>query len=225
MAIEVGILGATGMVGQQFIALLANHPWFTVSWLGASERSAGKAYRDAAAWRLPRPLPERVAKMEVNAATPAGAPQAGVLGPRLLGRRRDRRRVRAGRPHHRQQLAQLPDGSGRAAADSRGERRSPGAARQRRLRPRLEGAHRHQPELRRRRLRDGAGAAAAVRVEDVAVDDAAGDFGRGLSGRGVVGHPGERHPVHRRRRRREDRNRDEQDPRLAASRARSSTIR
>ena len=52
-AIEVGILGATGMVGQQFIALLANHPWFKVTWLGASQRSEGKAYRDAAAWRLP----------------------------------------------------------------------------------------------------------------------------------------------------------------------------
>ena len=47
MTIEVGILGATGMVGQQFIALLAQHPWFKVTWLGASERSAGKKYRDA----------------------------------------------------------------------------------------------------------------------------------------------------------------------------------
>ena len=50
--IPVGILGATGMVGQQFIALLANHPWFRVEWLGASQRSEGKAFRDAAAWRL-----------------------------------------------------------------------------------------------------------------------------------------------------------------------------
>ena len=41
--IEVGILGATGAVGQQFIALLANHPWFKVKWLGASQRSEGKA--------------------------------------------------------------------------------------------------------------------------------------------------------------------------------------
>ena len=44
--IEVGILGATGMVGQQFIALLAEHPWFKVTWLGASQRSEGKTYRD-----------------------------------------------------------------------------------------------------------------------------------------------------------------------------------
>src|SRR2546425_11441478 len=72
--IEVGILGATGMVGQQFIALLADHPWFRVTWLGASERSAGKAYRNAAAWRLPNPLPEGIARMSVDAATPGRAP-------------------------------------------------------------------------------------------------------------------------------------------------------
>jgi aspartate-semialdehyde dehydrogenase len=80
MAIEVGILGATGMVGQQFIALLANHPWFTVSWLGASERSAGKAYREAAAWRLPNPLPDRVAGMKVDAAAPGRAPKLVFSG-------------------------------------------------------------------------------------------------------------------------------------------------
>jgi aspartate-semialdehyde dehydrogenase len=80
MAIEVGILGATGMVGQQFIALLAKHPWFTVTWLGASERSAGKVYRDAAPWRLPNPLPEEVARMSVDAATPGRAPKLVFSG-------------------------------------------------------------------------------------------------------------------------------------------------
>ena len=64
--IEVGILGATGMVGQQFIALLANHPWFKVAWLGASQRSEGKAYRDAAAWRLPTPAPADVSGLTVE---------------------------------------------------------------------------------------------------------------------------------------------------------------
>src|ERR1700748_1930525 len=68
MTIEVGILGATGMVGQQFIALLAQHPWFKVTWLGASERSAGKAFRDAAAWRLSTPLPDDVASLTVEEA-------------------------------------------------------------------------------------------------------------------------------------------------------------
>jgi aspartate-semialdehyde dehydrogenase len=78
--IEVGILGATGAVGQQFIALLANHPWFTVTWLGASQRSEGKAYRDASAWRLPTPLPDAIAKQQVNAAVPGGAPKLVFSG-------------------------------------------------------------------------------------------------------------------------------------------------
>src|SRR4051794_12058923 len=80
MAIEVGILGATGMVGQQFIALLEQHPWFSVKWLGASERSAGKKFCDAAAWRLPNRLSDRVAGMQVDAATPGRAPQLVFSG-------------------------------------------------------------------------------------------------------------------------------------------------
>jgi aspartate-semialdehyde dehydrogenase len=79
-SIPVGILGATGMVGQQFIALLADHPWFKVEWLGASERSAGKAFRDAAAWRLPNRLPDDVAKRVVNAAAPGEAPRLVFSG-------------------------------------------------------------------------------------------------------------------------------------------------
>jgi len=79
-AIPVGILGATGMVGQQFIALLANHPWFKVEWLGASERSAGKAFRDAAAWRLPNALPDDIARKVVNTATPGNAPKLVFSG-------------------------------------------------------------------------------------------------------------------------------------------------
>src|SRR5438105_7097667 len=75
--IDVGILGATGMVGQQFIALLAAHPWFRVTWLGASQRSEGKSYRDAAAWRLPAPLDDRIARLAVDAATPGRAPKLG----------------------------------------------------------------------------------------------------------------------------------------------------
>jgi len=80
MTIEVGILGATGMVGQQFIALLASHPWFKVTWLGASERSAGKAYRDATAWRLAAALPDDVAARGVDAATPGRAPKLVFSG-------------------------------------------------------------------------------------------------------------------------------------------------
>src|SRR5579864_637071 len=78
--IEVGILGATGAVGQQFIALLAAHPWFKVTWLGASQRSEGKAYREATAWRLPAALPDDVAKRQVDAATPGRAPKLVFSG-------------------------------------------------------------------------------------------------------------------------------------------------
>jgi aspartate-semialdehyde dehydrogenase len=78
--IEVGVLGATGAVGQQFIALLANHPWFKVKWLGASHRSEGKAYQEATAWRLPVPLPDDVARLGVDAATPGRAPKLVFSG-------------------------------------------------------------------------------------------------------------------------------------------------
>ena len=73
--IDVGILGATGMVGQQFIALLAKHPWFRVAWLGASHRSEGKAFAEATTWRLPAPLPDDVGRLTVDAATPGRAPR------------------------------------------------------------------------------------------------------------------------------------------------------
>jgi len=78
--IEVGILGATGMVGQQFIALLANHPWFKVTWLGASQRSEGKPYREATAWRLAAALPDDVSTLMVDAATPGRAPRLVFSG-------------------------------------------------------------------------------------------------------------------------------------------------
>src|SRR6195256_6461636 len=73
--LSVGILGATGIVGQRFIQLLENHPWFEVSWLAASDRSEGKPYAQAARWRLKTAIPERVAKMTVSPATPEGAPK------------------------------------------------------------------------------------------------------------------------------------------------------
>ena len=63
--IDVGILGATGVVGQQFVALLADHPWFRVTWLAASERSAGHRYGDLA-WRLPTRLPAETAALRVS---------------------------------------------------------------------------------------------------------------------------------------------------------------
>ena len=73
--LPIGILGATGMVGQRYIQLLENHPWFEVAWLAASDRSSGKTYGEAAKWRLDTPLPERIAKMTVAPAEPEGAPK------------------------------------------------------------------------------------------------------------------------------------------------------
>jgi aspartate-semialdehyde dehydrogenase len=77
--VDVGILGATGMVGQQFIMQLAGHPWFRIAWLGASERSEGKKYRDLP-WRLSVPRPAEVDDMIVEAAAPGRAPRLMFSG-------------------------------------------------------------------------------------------------------------------------------------------------
>lgn len=65
--LKVGILGATGMVGQRFISLLDGHPWFQVTTLAASPRSAGKTYEEAtgARWKMDTPMPEAVKKLQV----------------------------------------------------------------------------------------------------------------------------------------------------------------
>ena len=62
---SVGIIGATGMVGQRFATLLENHPWFEVKVLAASGRSAGKPYREAVGkrWAMETPIPETMADM------------------------------------------------------------------------------------------------------------------------------------------------------------------
>ena len=73
--IPVGILGATGVVGQRFIQMLERHPWFEVAWLAASDRSEGKSYAEAARWRLKTPIPSAVAAMRVSPAIPDGAPR------------------------------------------------------------------------------------------------------------------------------------------------------
>lgn len=73
--IPVGILGATGVVGQRFIQLLENHPWFEVAWLAASDRSEGREYAEAARWRLKTSIPAAVASMRISPATPDGAPK------------------------------------------------------------------------------------------------------------------------------------------------------
>jgi aspartate-semialdehyde dehydrogenase len=72
---RVGILGATGMVGQRFIQLLNNHSWFEVAWLAASDRSAGKTYGEACKWKLDTPLPPHIAAMTVMPNVPERTPE------------------------------------------------------------------------------------------------------------------------------------------------------
>ncbi len=73
--IEVGVLGATGMVGQHFVKFLQGHPWFALTWAGASDRSAGKKYSDATSWRLDGVMPPEAAGLTVQECKPGNAPK------------------------------------------------------------------------------------------------------------------------------------------------------
>jgi aspartate-semialdehyde dehydrogenase len=68
--LRIGILGATGVVGQRFVQLLENHPQFEITALAASDRSQGKTYREACTWRLPGDMPEGVRYIVVQAPAP-----------------------------------------------------------------------------------------------------------------------------------------------------------
>src|SRR6266851_8402 len=71
----VGVLGATGIVGQRFAQMLEHHPWFEVAWLAASDRSEGRPYAEAARWKMKTPIPSHVAGIQVSPARPEGAPK------------------------------------------------------------------------------------------------------------------------------------------------------
>ena len=77
---KVGVVGATGMVGQRFVSLLENHPWFRLAALAASPRSAGKTYEEAvgARWAMPTPMPGEAKKMVVMDAADVAAVAAKV---------------------------------------------------------------------------------------------------------------------------------------------------
>lgn len=78
--LRVGVLGATGMVGQRFIALLENHPWFEVVTVAASPRSAGRTYEEAVGrrWKMTTPMPAAVKKLTVMNVNEVKAVAAGV---------------------------------------------------------------------------------------------------------------------------------------------------
>ena len=73
--LKVGVLGATGMVGQRFVSLLEGHPWFDLTAVAASPSSAGKSYADAIAgrWTLPTPVPPAAAGLTVGDASHVSA--------------------------------------------------------------------------------------------------------------------------------------------------------
>src|SRR5579871_2324516 len=73
--VPVGVLGATGIVGQRFLQMLESHPWFEIAWLAASERSEGRAYAEAVLWRLKTPIPPIAASLTLSPAIPEGAPK------------------------------------------------------------------------------------------------------------------------------------------------------
>ena len=74
MSVRVGLLGATGAVGQRFVQLLTDHPTFEIAAVTASPRSAGESYRDAAKWRVDTPIPERIAELTVRETSPDALP-------------------------------------------------------------------------------------------------------------------------------------------------------
>jgi aspartate-semialdehyde dehydrogenase len=78
--LKVGIVGATGMVGQRFVSLLAEHPWFEVTAVAASERSTGKSYAEAVGgrWAMPTPMPTAIAKLVVKNAAKVDEVAGGV---------------------------------------------------------------------------------------------------------------------------------------------------
>ncbi|WP_455369652.1 aspartate-semialdehyde dehydrogenase, partial [[Eubacterium] cellulosolvens] len=77
--LKVGILGATGMVGQKFIEMLNGHPWFTIEAVAASERSQGVKYGDLAKWRLSTPIPESVKDLKICPVTPEAVGQVDLV--------------------------------------------------------------------------------------------------------------------------------------------------
>jgi aspartate-semialdehyde dehydrogenase len=115
---RVGILGATGTVGQRFIQLLERHPWFEVADIAASDRSVGKTYQQACHWKISGHIPEYVRKMKVKDCVPdldcdlvfSGLPSsmAGEGGERVC-----QCRIRGA-----QQFQESPDGRGCSVASA-----------------------------------------------------------------------------------------------------------
>ena len=121
---RAGVLGATGLVGQRLVKLLANHPWFELTEVAASERSSGKSYAEAVRWHLDAPIPEAARDLVVKGLDPSldcdfvfSALDSSVAGAA------EEDFARAGYPG-RQQFEKSPHGSRCPSADSRSQRRA-----------------------------------------------------------------------------------------------------
>ena len=203
--LKVGVLGATGMVGQRFLALLENHPWYDVTLLGASANSAGQKYADAVKgrWALKSQIPvgARRARREERLRR-EGDRRAGRL--RLLRRRHveggdgeARGGLREGRDAGRLEQLRPPRHPRRADDDPGGEpgarRRHRGAAEAARDEARV---HRGEAELLDPELRPGAPPAHEVRAEADRGLHLPGDLGRREDLRDLAGDGGQPHPLH-----------------------------
>jgi hypothetical protein len=202
---NVGILGATGAVGQRFIQLLADHPWFNITWLAASDRSAGKTYAEACHWRLDTPLPARIAKMVLAA---QHTRRCNTELPRIIFSSIDAPIARELEPKFAAAGCAVISNSSafRMAPDVRwscprstpitSSDRAPGHSQ---IQWRIS---RHQPQLLRHRPRASArSAAVALRHREALRLHHAGGQRRGIPRRSLAGHPRQRHSLHQERRR------------------------
>ena len=155
--IPVGILGATGIVGQRFVQMLEHHPWFEVAWLAASDRSEGRPYAEAARWKLKTPIPARVAEMKVAPATTEGAPKVifAALDASIAAEMEPR--FAASRMRCSDQLQRLAYAKRRSAGDSGSQSRSHQAARMSGMAQEIRRLRCNQSELLRHWIGAGVG--------------------------------------------------------------------
>ncbi len=168
--VEVGVLGATGAVGQMFVRLLEHHPDFKLTWLAASDRSAGKRYAETAPWRLSDTRPANAADIVVTTPTPGSGPKLvfsaldASVAEQIEGDFAKAGHVVVSNARNFRMHPAVPLLVPEVNADHLGAQRRAGRA--------LEGPDRHQPELLDRLPRDGARAAASIRPEEGDGDDA-----------------------------------------------------
>ena len=187
---DVGILGATGTVGQRFIQLLANHPWFNITWLAASDRSAGKPYAEACNWKLDTPMPANIARMIVQPNTPEAST---TPLPRIIFAALDAAIASELEPKFADAGCAVISNSsafrmtaGRPPRHPRGQRRPPRPARNPGDPQSLRRLHRHQSQLLRHRPRPRPQAAIEIRF---GIDSLFVSTMQAISGAGYPGVP------------------------------------